>query len=113
MVRAGTYRDRVRIERFTTVIDGSGAAQRNWSNVGEVQAQIMEVAPGSELFQAGTEVAEGTTRIKVRELPGLHIDPKDRLVDVDRLTIYEIVQILPTRLREELTITCKHGGVTR
>ena len=113
MVRAGSYRDRVRIEEFIATKDNVGAAARTWESRGEVQAQIMEMAPGSELFNLGTEVAEGTTRVRIREVPGLAIDPAWRLVDVDKGTILEIVQILPTRLREELTLLCKHGGSTR
>ena len=119
MVRAGTYRDRVRIEQFVTATDASGGPARTWSPVleagegGEVAAQIMDIGIGQEFFGVGTEVAEMTTRIRIRETPGFNLDPKMRFVDVDRGTIYEMVGIAPTRLREELVIRCKHGGTDR
>ena len=119
MVRAGTYRDRVRIERFVVATDASGGPARTWQPVteaganGEVAAQIMDIGVGQEFYGAGTEVAEIATRIRIRETPGLNLDPAMRLVDVDRGTIYEMVGIAPTRLREELVIRCKHGGTDR
>jgi head-tail adaptor len=113
MVQAGSYRDRVRVEAFDVSTDAGGGAARVWKKVAEVQAQIMELAPGREFFGAGTAVAEGTVRIRIREIPDLNLDPAMRLVDVDRGTIFEIKQIVPTRLREELVVLCKHGGTTR
>lgn len=113
MPRAGIYRDRVRIEQFTKAVDAAGGAARTWATVREVSCQIMEVLPGREIFGAGTEVSEGSIRVRMRETPGLDLDPAMRLIDADRNTVYEIVQILPTRLREELTIIAKHGGTKR
>jgi SPP1 family predicted phage head-tail adaptor len=113
MVQAGTYRDRIRVESFSVTTDAGGGAARVWTAIAEVQAQVMELAPGREFFGAGTEVAEGTVRIKIREIPDINLDPAMRLVDVDRGTIYEIRQIVPTRLREELVVLCKHGGLAR
>ena len=118
MVRAGTYRDRVRIERFVEGTDASGGPARIWEPItevpdGEVNCQIMEVGPGQEFHGAGTEVAENRTRIRIREVPGLNVDPAMRLVDVDRETIYEIESILPSRLRDELILRCQHGGTVR
>lgn len=113
MVRAGLYRDRIRIEDFTVTEDATGAADRTWATVGEVQAQILEVPPGAEMFGMQTEVAQGTVKISLRETPGIHLDPKMRFIDVDRGTIYEIVQIIPTRRHEEYVTLCKHGGMRR
>lgn len=113
MVKAGLYRDRIRIEDFTVADDGLGAADRVWETVGEVQAQILEVPPGAEMFGMQTEVAQGTVKISLRETPGIQLDPKMRFIDVDRGTIYEIVQIIPTRRHEEFVTLCKHGGLKR
>ena len=117
-MRAGTYRDRVRIEQFVVATDALGGPARTWQPItaikgGEVQCQIVEIGPGQEFNGAGTEVAQGATRIRIREVPGLNVDPAMRLVDVDRGTIFEIEQIIPTRLREELVIRAKHGGTER
>lgn len=113
MPRAGIYRDRIDIQRFTASTDAMGAAVRTWSTIASVNCQIMEMAGGSELFGAGTEVAQGTVRVRLREIPNFELDPADRFVDVDRGTTLEITQILPTRLREELTVLCRHGGIAR
>lgn len=113
MVNSGIYRDRIRIEQFTVAEDEAGGAARSWRQIAEVNCQLMEMAPGMELFGAGTEVAEGTVRVRMRETPDFNLDPAMRFVDVDRGTIYEITQILPTRLREELTVLVRHGGVKR
>jgi head-tail adaptor len=114
MVRPGMYRDRIRIEDFTVVKDDMGGADRTeWKSLGEVNAQILEVPPGAEIFGMQTEVAQGTVKISLRETPGIDLDPKMRFVDVDRDTIYEIVQIIPTRRHEEFVTLCKHGGMKR
>lgn len=113
MVRSGTYRDRIAIQEFTVTEDEAGAAARTWHTIGEVNCQIMEMQPGMELFGAGTEVAEGTIRVRMRETPDINLDPAMRFKDVDRGTILEIYQILPTRLREEITVLTRHGGTKR
>jgi head-tail adaptor len=119
MVKAGTYRDRVRIERQAVNKDAAGGSKRVWETAieigvaGEVSCQILERGTGMEFFGAGTEVSEARTRIRLREVPGFNPDPSWRFVDVDRGTIYEIENIAPTRLREELVVSCTHGGVTR
>lgn len=113
MVRAGLYRDRIRIEQFAVTEDEVGAAGRDWTKVGEVNAQILEVPPGVEIFGMQTEVAQGTVKISLRETPDIELDPAMRFVDVDNGTIYEIVQIIPTRRHEEFVTLCKHGGMKR
>ena len=112
-VKAGTYRDRIAIQEFTVSEDAAGAAARTWRTLREVSCQIMEMMPGMELFGAGTEVAEGTIRVRMREVPDINLDPSMRFVDVDRGTILEITQVLPTRLRDEITVLTRHGGLKR
>lgn len=112
-IKSGTYRDRIEIQAFVVSEDDAGAAARTWRALGQVNCQIMEMAPGMELFGAGTEVAEGTIRVRMRETPSITLDPAMRFRDVDRGTILEITQILPTRLRDELTVLCRHGGTKR
>lgn len=112
-MRAGIMRDRVKVQRFVTADDAMGAAAREWQDVTEVAAQIVEQMRGNEFNAAGTDVAEGTVRIRMRELPGMAFDPAWRLVDVDRGDIYEIVDIVPSRLRNDLTVIARHGGVSR
>lgn len=112
-MRAGILRDRVKVQKFTDQPDALGAPERQWQDVAEAQAQIMEQGKSSEFFAAGTEVAEGTVRIRMRELPGLAFDPAWRLVDIDRGDIYEITSIVPSRVRNDLTVMARHGGVKR
>jgi head-tail adaptor len=113
MVKSGFYRDRVDIQEFVVSEDAMGAADRKWMSVGEVNCQILEVPPGAEMFGMQTEVAQGTVKISLRETPNIHLDPAMRFVDVDRGTIYEIVQVIPTRRHEEFVTLCKHGGMKR
>jgi head-tail adaptor len=112
-MKAGIMRDRVRVERFATAKDAVGAAERTWQTVAEVNCQILEAGAGREYFATATELAEGTTRIRLREIPGATIDPAWRLVDVDRGDIYEIVGVQPTAQRNDYLLICKHGGATR
>jgi hypothetical protein len=61
-----------------------------------------------------TDVAETTMRVRMREVPGYPaFDPSWRLVDVDRGDILEVVAILPSIRRNDLTLACKRGGVQR
>jgi hypothetical protein len=97
-MRSGILRDRVRIEQFITAEDALGAAAKSWVSLGEFQAQIMDTGPG---------------RVRLRETPGITLDPAMRFVDVDRGDIYEIVSIQPSRVRNDITVTVKHGGAKR
>jgi head-tail adaptor len=112
-MRAGTLRDRISIEQYVTAEDALGAAAKTWQAIGEVQAQIMEQQGGREFSANVADVAEGTTRIRFRETPTIHLDPAMRLVDVDRGDIYEIISIVPSRTRNDITVNCKHGGAKR
>lgn len=112
-MRAGILRDRVKVQKFGAVKDAMGAPERTWEDVAEVSAQIMEMAKSTEFMGTGTEVAEGTVRIRMREMPGQQFDPAWRLVDVDRGDIYEITSIVPSRVRNDLTVMARHGGVKR
>jgi head-tail adaptor len=112
-MKAGILRDRVRVERFTVSDDAMGAAKKEWQMVAEVNCQILEAGSGREFFASATELAEGTTRIRLRKIPGERIDPAWRLVDVDRGDIYEIVGVQPTAQHNDCLLICKHGGATR
>ena len=113
-MRAGILRDRIRLERFVVTADAVGAPERQWEVVGEVQCQIMEQSARTyEYMGAGTEVAEGTTRIRMREFPAATLDAAWRAIDVDRGDIYEIVAISPSRTRNDVTILARHGGTKR
>ncbi|WP_042778896.1 head-tail adaptor protein [Sinorhizobium fredii] len=116
-MKAGLLRDRVRIERFLIADDAMGAAAKTWQLVAEVNCQILEAGTGRdygrEYFAMNTELAEGSARIRVRELPGETIDPAWRVVDVDRGDIYEIIGVQPTAQRNDYLLICKHGGTRR
>lgn len=112
-MRAGILRDRVRIEHFTTAEDALGAAAKTWVSLGEFQAQIMDTGPGREFSANVADVAEGTSRVRLRETPGITLDPAMRFVDVDRGDIYDIVSIQPSRVRNDITVVVKHGGAKR
>jgi len=112
-MRAGILRDRIRLERFNIATDAVGAPDRQWQTVAEVPCQIMEQSAAREFYGTGTETAEGTVRIRMREFPAEKIDPAWRAVDVDRGDIYEIVAISPSRTRNDITIVARHGGIKR
>ncbi|MDX0514886.1 head-tail adaptor protein [Sinorhizobium medicae] len=112
-MKAGVMRHRVRVERFTTADDAMGAAKKTWALVAEVNCQILEAGAGREYFATATELAEGTTRIRLREIPGQRIDPAWRLVDVDTSDVYEIVGVQPTASRNDYLLICKYGGAKR
>ena len=112
-MRAGILRDRIRLEKFTATEDAVGGPVRTWASVGEVNCQIMEQSAAKEFYGSGTEVAEGTVRIRMREFPADKLDAAWRAVDVDRGDIYEIVAISPSRTRNDITIVARHGGIKR
>ena len=112
-MKAGILRNRVSIQRFGVTDDAMGAAKKAWQTVAEVNCQILEAGAGREYFATATELAEGTTRIRLREIPGERIDPAWRLVDVDTGDIYEIVGVQPTAQRNDYLLICKHGGAKR
>lgn len=109
-MRAGTLRDRVRLEQFAPAgVDTTGGPVKEWTAIAERHAQIMAIS-GRELLGAGTEAAEATYRIRVREMPDLPLDPALRAVDVDRGDVFDIIAIIPTRLRNEVVLQCRVGG---
>lgn len=113
-MRAGILRDRIRLEKFVVAKDAVGGPERSWQLVGEVNCQIMEQSARTyEYFGTGTEVAEGSVRIRMREFPADRLDAAWRAIDIDRGDTYEIVSISPTRLRNDVTILAKRGGTKR
>jgi head-tail adaptor len=114
MVRAGTFRDRIRIEQYVAATDAVGGAVKEWAEVATVNCQIAEIS--SRVYErtgGGSETGEGSTRIKLREVPGFSIDPNMRCIDIDRGDEYDIVSVSPSRTRGEYTLLAKHGGPRR
>lgn len=114
MSRAGLYRDLIDIQAFEATKDHAGGAAKAWKTVATVNASIVEIS--SRVYErtgAGHETGEGTTQIKLREVPDIRIDPNMRIIDVDRGNEYDIVSVSPSRVRNDYTLLCKHGGPRR
>jgi head-tail adaptor len=109
-MKAGILRDRVRIEQALETLDANGGVVKTWTALRETPAQIMTLS-GREFFMAATDAAGADCRIRMREQPGIvAMDPRLRLVDVDRGDVFDIVAVLPSRLRNDLTLAVKRGG---
>jgi SPP1 family predicted phage head-tail adaptor len=112
-MRAGVLRDYVKLQRPVEAVDATGAIARTWADVASVHASISQTT-GREYFASGGEVSEGNIRIRVRELPEHpDFDPSWRIVNVDTNEQYDIINIVPNRLRNDLMVACRLGGVKR
>lgn len=112
-MKAGTLRDRIRIETPVEVIDAVGGASKAWQLVAEVNAAIYPGAVGREATAAGTDFSEVSASIRFREIPGQTPDPLWRFTDVDRGAVYSVVVMQRSRLSNEWTAFCKMGGARR
>lgn len=112
-MKAGTLRDRIRIDKPVAGTDTVGGAVKAWQEVATVQAAIYPGAVGREAALAGTDFSEVSASIRFRELPGEMPDPLWRFTDIDRGAVYSVVALQRSRLANEWTAFCKMGGARR
>lgn len=110
-MKAGRLRDRIRLERFATVIDATGSPAKAWTVVAERAAEIRFVS-GREYFAAGSDVSESTVRITIREIPDLggRLDGELRAIDVDKGDVFDITAVLPSISGADVVLAAKMGG---
>jgi head-tail adaptor len=112
-MKAGTLRDRIRIDTPVETRDAAGAAAKAWQEVATVNAAIYPGAIGREATAGGTDFSEVSVSIRFREIPGKIPDPMWRFTDLDRGAIYSLVAVQRSRLSNEWTAYCKMGGARR
>lgn len=112
-MKAGTLRDRIRIDRPVDAVDSVGGAVKSWALVAEVNAAIYPGAVGRESTAAGTDFSEVNASIRFREIPGEMPDPLWRFTDIDRGAVYSVVALQRSRLAGEWTAFVKMGGARR
>lgn len=109
-MRAGPLRHRVRIEQPQITLDDAGAPLKGWLIIGEVQAEISSVSGRESFNSQQADMAEVTTRIYLRVLPGIDVDAEVRITDIDSGAIYDAVAVLPDNRGVMLTIAAKRGS---
>ncbi|MFL6051586.1 MAG: phage head closure protein [Actinoallomurus sp.] len=108
-MKAGQLRRRIRLERPQTVADDFGAPVKSWALVAEVAAAIDSIS-GREFFSADRELADATWRLTVRALPGVTPEPDWRATDIDSGQIFDVRAVLPSHVRDVLTIAAASGS---
>ena len=109
-MKAGRMRHWLRLEKPSVTKDAFGAPLKTFVPVATVDAAIDSVS-GREYMAADREIGGLQWRITLRELPGEVIEPGWRGVEVDGDTarVFDIVAILPSHARNELTVAASSG----
>lgn len=107
---AGAMRDRVRLERRTTVSDGYGNSRGEWSSAFERAAEIRPLKGGEGVIGARLEGTQ-PAMVRVRfDSQTSEIKPDWRLVEVRSGTVYAIKTAADMeRRREFVTMMCVAG----
>jgi SPP1 family predicted phage head-tail adaptor len=108
-MKAGRLRNSIRIDRAAISQDDLGAPIKTWVPLVTVHAEIASVT-GREFFASSQDQPEVTTRIFVRETPGVVVDADCRITNLDDGSIYDVVAVLPSTIGEMLTIIAKRGA---
>lgn len=108
-MKAGRLRHRIRVEQPVNGLDATGAPQKTWQAVGEVSAEIRSVS-GREYLAAGRDIGDELYRINIREIPGIHLGPDFRAIDIDTGAEYSITAVLDNHVRNMLTLVARAGG---
>jgi SPP1 family predicted phage head-tail adaptor len=108
-MKAGLLRRSLILERPVVTADEWGAPLKAWQFVAQVAAAIDSLT-GREYFAADRELAEGTWRLTIRELPGQAIEPDWRATDVDSGQVFDIRAVLPSHDRAVLTLAASSGS---
>ena len=103
MTIAGVLRHKVSLERQTTDVDDYGQRIENWTVIAQRRASI-EPLNGREYFDRAGEMAEVTTRIRLRYDASLaDLRPADRVTY--RGQIYDIASVIrPQEHAEDLVL---------
>ena len=111
-MRAGALRHKATIQKLDGTLDAAGQENQTWVDVAITWAAI-EPLRGDERFTAQQEVAQVTTRIRMRFIP-LRIVPKMRVkfinlaLDPDLTELYDILAVINVGQRNrELQLMCK------
>jgi head-tail adaptor len=109
-MKAGRMRHWLRLEKPAITKDAFGAPLKTFAAVATVDAAIDSIS-GREYMAADREIGGLQWRITLRELPGEVIEPGWRGVEVDGDTarVFDIVAILPSHFRNELTVAATSG----
>jgi head-tail adaptor len=108
-MKAGRLRHRIRIDVVTNGVDALGAPTKAWSQIAEVSAAV-ESLKGREYLAAGRDLGNATTKITIREVPGIHLDGTYRAVDLDTGAEFSITAVLRSHAREMLTLMAESGA---
>jgi len=104
-MQAGRLRHRVAIERPVSTRDHFGGVVESWQTVATVWAEIHPLS-GREFLAAQSTQSGVTTRITLRELPGVTAAMR---VNHDG-TLYNIRAVLPDpTLKRHITLMCETG----
>jgi SPP1 family predicted phage head-tail adaptor len=104
-MQAGRLRHRVAIERSVSTRDDFGGVVESWQNLATVWAEIHPLS-GREFLAAQSTQSGVTTRITLRELPGITAAMR---VNHDG-TLYNIRAVLPDpTLKRHITLMCETG----
>jgi head-tail adaptor len=110
-MKAGAMRHWLRIERPDPgTLDGYRGEVKVWEFVAAVDAAIDSVS-GREFLAADRELAGITWRITVREIPDFTIEPGWRGIELDGDTsrVFDFVAVLPSHMRDVITIAATSG----
>lgn len=109
-MKAGLMRRTLAFERpDNTTRDAFQGVVKTWLPVATVAASVDAIS-GREFFSADRELAGLTWRIVVREMPGEKPEPGWRATDVDTGDVFDVRAILPSHLRNVLTMAASSGA---
>ncbi len=103
-MRAGKMDRFITIEEFTAVQDAFGQETETWTEFATVWAEKVDIK-ARERFAAQQDLAEETTRFRMRYLQG--ITPKMRIVDDGKTYDIEGIAELGRRVGMEITATAR------
>jgi len=108
-MKAGLMRQRIRLERPSSLADEFGAPVKSWALVAEVAASV-DALSGREFFAADRELADATWRITLRAIPGVTPEPDWRVTDIRSGQIFDVRAVLPSHERAVLTLAAASGS---
>lgn len=113
MFDPGQMRDRIRIERPTTVQDGTGGHSTTWAAVsrgGGVLWARKLTEKGMEAFAGNRLLGKVEIAMAIRWWPAHGLDALHRFVDLRDNRIYNIVSVVESEHRTELVLLGTSGA---